>query len=587
MFEFKNGELLWYLWLIPLLVVIFILARYLRKRALRRFGDPGLMATLMPEVSGWRPVIKFILFAASLAFIILTLAGPRFGSRLEEVKREGVEIIIALDVSNSMLAEDLRPNRLERSKMAINRMLGNLRNDRIGILVFAGEAYVQVPITSDYAAARMILENITTDIVPVQGTAIGRAISLAERSFSPGTEASRVLIIISDGEDHEDDPVAAAAATRERGITIHTIGIGRPEGAPIPLGRGQSRFLADDEGNTVITRLDEATLRSIAAAGDGMYIRAGGSGTGLSTILEEIGNMERVGLEEMVYTEFDERFQYMAAFALILLIMDFLLLNRRNRLLSGIRFFGLWPLLAFIVFAAGTQKVSAQSDRRHIREGNRLYNKELFDESELSYRRALESEEDSPRARFNLGNALYKQERFDEAARYFGQLADEIDDPLNRSKIFHNLGNSMLMMQQLEQSIEAYKEALRNNPGDPETRYNLAFAQSLLDESGQPEGGEDRQEGGDGEDGDDGDHRDDTDGSDDGDDSDDERDQQGEDRPQEDDADEADHSGRPDQISPEDAMRMLEAAGREEQRVLEKLMEQKDQEQRPRSGRNW
>ncbi|TVR73271.1 MAG: VWA domain-containing protein [Marinilabiliales bacterium] len=340
MFEFENSELLWYLWVIPALVVIFVLARHMRRRSVRRFGDPRLIATLMPEVSGSRPVLKFMLFTLSLTFIILALAGPRFGSRLEEVRREGVEIIIALDVSNSMLAEDLSPNRLERAKMAISRMLATLRNDRVGLIVFAGDAYVQVPITGDYAAARMILENINTGIVPVQGTAIGRAISLAARSFTPGTEASRVLIIISDGEDHEDDPVAAAVAAREQGITIHTIGIGRPEGAPIPLGDGQSRFLTDEDGNTVITRLDEATLRSIAMSGEGVYIRAGSSGTGLSTIMEEIGKMEMAEMEEMVYTEFDERFQYMAAIALILLVIDFLVLNRKNSLLGRIKLFG-------------------------------------------------------------------------------------------------------------------------------------------------------------------------------------------------------------------------------------------------------
>ncbi len=339
MFEFENIGILWYLWLLPVFAVVFILARYNRKRLLGRFADPRLLVTLMPMVSGRRPVFKFMLFLSILGFIILSLAGPRFGSRLEEVRREGVEIIIALDVSNSMLAEDIRPNRLERAKMSISRMLGNLRNDRIGLIVFAGDAYVQVPITSDYTAARMILENITTDIVPVQGTAIGRAIELAERSFTPGTDASRVLIIISDGEDHEDDPVAAAAAARERGINIHTIGIGRPEGAPIPLGAGQTRFLTDEDGNTVITRLDEATLRAIASAGEGMYIRAGTSAVGLNAVMEEIERMEKTGFEEMVYTEFDERFQYMAAIALILLIIDFLVLERKNRLLSSIKLF--------------------------------------------------------------------------------------------------------------------------------------------------------------------------------------------------------------------------------------------------------
>ena len=340
MFEFAHPEKLWFLVIAPVMVLLFVLIRYLRSRSINRFGDPELIKTLMPMVSDRRPLLKFILLLFSLVFIIIALAGPRFGSRLEEIKREGVEIIIALDLSNSMLAEDIRPNRLENSKLAITRLIGNLRDDRIGLIVFAGDAWVQVPITGDYAAARMIIENISADIAPVQGTTIGRAIELASRSFTPGSNASRTLIIISDGEDHEDDPVRAAAIAREMGVTIHTIGMGRPDGAPIPLaGRGQSRFMTDEEGNTVISRLDEATLRAIAAEGGGMFIRAGTSGTGLNIIMDEINRMEKAEFEDMVYTDFDERFHYMAFIALFLLVIDFMILEKKNRWLNSIKLF--------------------------------------------------------------------------------------------------------------------------------------------------------------------------------------------------------------------------------------------------------
>ncbi len=340
MFEFAHTEYLWFLWVVPLMLAVFLAVRYNRKSAIRKFGDPGLLALLMPLASSRRHVFKFLLFLFALVFIILSLAGPRFGSRLEEVKREGIEIIIALDVSNSMLAEDIRPNRLEGSKMAVSRLAGNLRNDRIGLIVFAGDAYVQVPITTDYGAFRMILDNVSTDIVPVQGTAIGRAIEMAMRSFTGESSASKVLVIISDGEDHEDDPVKAAALAREDGITIHTIGMGRPEGAPIPAGgRGESQFLTDQDGNTVITRLDEATLREIASAGGGLYIRAGASGAGLDIIMDEIGEMEKAGFGELQYTEFEERFQYMAAIALLLLLLDFFIPERKNKWLSSISLF--------------------------------------------------------------------------------------------------------------------------------------------------------------------------------------------------------------------------------------------------------
>lgn len=339
MFEFAHTDYLWALWLIPLMTVIFVISRYYRRKAVSEFGHPELVRSLMPMVSNQRPLFKFILLLLSLTFIILALAGPRFGSRLEEVRREGVEIIIALDVSNSMLAEDIRPNRLERSKMEISRLIGNLRNDRIGLIVFAGDAFVQVPVTADYGAARMLLDYVSTDIVPVQGTAIGRAIELASASFTQNTDAGRVLIIISDGENHEDDPVRSAALASENGLTIHTIGIGRPEGAPVPLSGGRSRFLTDQEGSTVLTRLDETTLRSIAQAGNGNYIRAGSSGTGLDLIMEEIDRMNKEEFEEMVYTEYEERFRYMAAIALFLLFLDFMILERKNRWLSSIDIF--------------------------------------------------------------------------------------------------------------------------------------------------------------------------------------------------------------------------------------------------------
>jgi Ca-activated chloride channel homolog len=338
MFEFAHSGYLWLLGAVPLMLVVFIAARYYRRKAMEEFGDPGIIGQLMPLASPRRQGMKFFLLMLSIVFIILSLAGPRFGSRLEEVKREGVEIIIALDVSNSMLAEDIRPNRLEASKLSITRLTSDLRNDRIGLIVFAGDAFVQVPVTSDYSAFRMILDNVSTDIVPVQGTAIGRAIELAMRSFTSGSTASRILIIMSDGEDHEDNPVRISRMAREEGIIIHTVGLGRPEGSPVPAA-GHSRFLTDEEGTIVITRLDEATLRGIASEGGGLYVRAGSTGSGLDIIRDEIEKMEKSGFEELQYTEFDERFQYMAFVALFLLIIDFVIMEKKNQWLNSLNLF--------------------------------------------------------------------------------------------------------------------------------------------------------------------------------------------------------------------------------------------------------
>ena len=327
---------------IPVIILLFLVFRYARRRALLRFGEQDVTGQLMPEVSGLKPALKLLLSILGLTFLVLTLAGPQFGSRLEEVKRKGVELIIALDVSNSMLAEDIEPNRLERAKMSIERLVAQLQNDRIGLIIFAGEAYVQVPLTDDYLSVKMFIQTIGPESISRQGTAIGSAIGLAMNSFSPDTEKSRVLIIMTDGENHEDDPVAMATEAASKGIIVHTLGIGNPEGVPIPLTPGsQNRaYRKDNQGNTVISRLDEKTLQQVASAGNGKYVRAAGSRMGLNGLYDEINKMQKEEMEARVYSEFDERFQYMAGAALLFLLLEFFVLERKNRFFTNMNLFG-------------------------------------------------------------------------------------------------------------------------------------------------------------------------------------------------------------------------------------------------------
>jgi Ca-activated chloride channel family protein len=311
--------------------------------ALKRFGDPELIAQLHPERSVGRQVLKFILVLLALSAIIIGISRPQFGSKLHEIKREGVELIIALDVSNSMLAEDIQPNRLERAKQAIAKLVDRLVNDRIGLIVFAGDAYVQIPVTTDYVSAKMFLAAINTDIVPKQGTAIGSAIHLAMKSFGPGDETGKALIIITDGENHEDDAVTAAREAAEKGITVHTVGVGLPKGAPIPVYSGgirQNSFLKDQNGNTVISKLNDKMLKEIAAAGKGVYIRSSEARLGLNNLFDEINKMDKQELESKIYSDYDERFQYFFWLALLLLIIEFFILNRKNRWLTRLKLFG-------------------------------------------------------------------------------------------------------------------------------------------------------------------------------------------------------------------------------------------------------
>ncbi len=340
LFRFLNPEFLYLLILIPVIVALFIINNMRRRKALRNFGDASLVKRLLPWMSDNRPVVKILLQLLALAALIVALARPQYGSKLQEVRKQGVEIVIALDVSNSMLAEDIQPDRLTRAKQAISKLVDRLTDDKIGLIVFAGDAYTQIPVTTDYVSARMFLSTIGPEMVPRQGTAIGAAINLGISSFTPGEGRSRAMIIITDGENHEDDPVSAAEKAAESGIVIHTIGIGSTGGVPVPVvTNGKRDYLKDSEGNTVISRLDEGVLQKIAATTGGSYVRASNASIGLDEIFSGIKGMDKDELESTMYTEYNDQFGIFVALSLILLFADFMVMNRKNKRLAGIRLF--------------------------------------------------------------------------------------------------------------------------------------------------------------------------------------------------------------------------------------------------------
>jgi Ca-activated chloride channel family protein len=340
LFRFANPDYLYLLLLLPVLIAFFIINEFRRRKSLKRLGDSSLIGKLIPEISKTRPVIKFLLELLAVSAAIIMLARPQFGSKIEEVKKTGVEVIIALDVSNSMLAEDIQPNRLTRAKQAISKLVDNLENDKIGLIVFAGDAYTQIPITTDYVSAKMFLSTINPDMVPKQGTAIGTAIDLASKSFSPGEEKSKAIIIITDGENHEDDPVSAAEKASKMGIVIHTIGIGSTDGVPVPVSAGGKRdYLKDADGSTVITKLDEEILKKIAVSASGNYVRASNSNIGLDEIFSDIRKMKKEELESTMYTEYNDQFQIFTVVALFLLILDIIIMERKNRKLQNVKLF--------------------------------------------------------------------------------------------------------------------------------------------------------------------------------------------------------------------------------------------------------
>ena len=336
MFRFATPEYFYLLLILPLLWGVHLLSARARRRAIERFGDPATVSELMPEASTARPRYKFVLFSAAVLLLVVALARPQFGSKLKEVTRTGIEIMLAVDVSNSMLAQDFEPSRLERTKFAIDRLTQQLEQDRIGLIVFAGDAYMQLPITSDYVAARSFAAQISPTMVAKQGTAIGAAIDLAASSFSSGSEGSRVIVVISDGENHEDDALAAAKAAAEKGIRIYTIGIGTPEGAPISI---DGEFIKDEQGDMVVSKLDEQMLEQIALTTGGAYIRATNRSLGLDEIVQKINEVEKKELTSTVFEDFNEQYQYLIGLALALLLLEFAMLERRSRLLARFNIF--------------------------------------------------------------------------------------------------------------------------------------------------------------------------------------------------------------------------------------------------------
>lgn len=327
MFRFAHPHILWALLIIPVMVVVLIIIGRMRRHALRRFGNPELLKELMPDRSTTRTAIKSTLFILSVALLILAAARPQFGSKLREERAEGVEMMLVVDISNSMLAEDFAPNRLERTRYAIDRLFSSLKQDRVGLVVFAGEAKVQLPITTDYRMARSFAKRLSPDLVSVQGTELGQAISLAALSFSQEGDAGRAMILITDGEAHDAVALEAARRAAEQGIRIFAIGIGTPEGAPIRI---NGEFIKDERDEMVVSRLNEQMLTDIAQATGGAYVRASNAAFGLEEIVAEINKIERGELTSQRFDEYDEQFTWLVAIAFALLLLEALLLDRRN-----------------------------------------------------------------------------------------------------------------------------------------------------------------------------------------------------------------------------------------------------------------
>lgn len=337
MLRFEDPIYLWMLLIIPILVLVRFIVWRKRKRNLRKFGDPSLLKEMMPDVSKYRPTIKFCLLLSVITILIFMIARPQVGSKISHEKREGIEVLIALDISNSMLAQDVIPSRLEKSKLLIEDLVDHFTNDKVGLVVFAGDAFVQLPITNDYVSAKMFLQNINPSLITTQGTDLARAISLSQSCFTQREHIGRAIIVITDGEDHEGGALEAAREAYKKGINVFILGVGTSKGAPIPDGNGG--YLKDNSGQTVLSALNEQMCQQVAKAGNGVYIHVDNTSDAQEKLNKELSKLQSGISDTVVYSEYNEQFQIFGIILLLLLIAETILLESRNPLFKKINLF--------------------------------------------------------------------------------------------------------------------------------------------------------------------------------------------------------------------------------------------------------
>jgi Ca-activated chloride channel family protein len=524
----------------------------------------------MIDYSRLRPQLKIILIQLSYFFFVLALARPQFGTKIETRERSGIEAIIAMDVSNSMLAEDVRPNRLEKSKMLISNLVDEMNDDKIGLIVYAGQAFTQLPITSDYVSAKMFLGTISPCMIEMQGTDIAAAINMAMRSFTQQEDVSRAIFIITDGEDNEGGAVAAAKEAAKRGIHVYVLGVGSADGAPIPI-PGSNQYIIDNEGNTVVSRLNEQMCQEIAQAGNGAYIYVDNSSSAQSQLFKYVDRLAKSKMESQMFSEFDEQFQGFLLVALLLLLLDVVVLERENHVIQRWNFFKKSAAVMALLFVV--TGLSAQNDRTFIRRGNRLMRdtvegKVQAEKAQIQYQKAIEQNPNNGIARFNLGNSLIMQSKAEDAMKEYEMASKVEKDKQRLSSVWHNMGVVLQAAKQYDKAIACYKQSLRNDPTNNETRYNYVLCQRLLknqpqdqnQQNQQQQQNQDQQQ---------------------------QQQQQQKQQKQKDDGEQEQEKPKPNEMSKENAEQMLKAAMQDERNTQEKVQRQQQQGERRRLEKQW
>ena len=478
MLRFQHIEYLYALAAIPLMVVLYFFVLRWKKKTIKKIGDERLVREMIKNYSPQKFALKFVLILAAFGLGILALANLRSPQGMEKVNRSGIDIMIALDVSKSMLGQDVKPNRLERAKQALGKLIDNLDNDRIGIVVFAGRAYLQMPLTGDHGAAKMYLSSASTEIVPTQGTVIADALKMCSSSFNAKEKKYKTVVLISDGEDHDEGALKIAEQMANEGIIINTVGIGSPQGSTI-IEELTGEVKKDNNGNAIITKLNEDELKKIAAKGNGIYQLFANTDDLVTKLDAQLAGMDQRTVTEDSLVSYKNYFPYFLAAVLVLLVVEFFLSERKRindvKLKTTKKVVGLASLLIIVCCVLPAASV-AQDEKALIKKGNEAYKKKEYGNAITNYQKAAEKSPVSPTAQYNLGNALYRNNKADEAIKAYENALSNTPSKDGSSKTFYNKGVVLQNNKKLPECIDAYKNALKLNPQDEDARQNLQKA---------------------------------------------------------------------------------------------------------------
>lgn len=476
MFRLEHSDYLVGLGALPLLVAAFVFLLGWKKKTAARIGDPALVRQLIRSFSPLKFILKSMVALLAFLVIVLAAANPQKPGAMENVQRKGVDVMLVLDVSKSMLARDIKPSRLDKAKQLLMLLTEKLDNDRIGLILFAGRAYLQMPLTSDHGAARMYIQNASPDAVPTQGTVIGEALQMANSAFNSKERKYKSVVLISDGEDHDPEALKQAQQLAKNGVMVNTIGIGSAEGSPI-VDPATNELKKDEQGNTVISKLNEAELQQLANATNGEYIRLDNVDDALITMSQRIDSAEKKAMSDAEFIDYKSYFQWLAGAALVLLLMEFFLSERKREKKDGAAILPARTTLLVLVILAAAVPASAQSGNAQLRSGNRYYKKKEIDKSLKQYQSAVQQAPDNPTANYNLGNAQFRKNNFDEASKsYDAAIKNSGSDKTMQEHGYYNKGVSMIKQKKLQESIDAWKQALKLDATDADARDNLEKA---------------------------------------------------------------------------------------------------------------